>query len=365
MKWVVAKGHGAARYYRLGYSRALAAAGHEVHSWDPERVPPNDLYANGPVEGLLVGVWELTPSLVRNINRSETKVFLWGNNNGPWTCDPEDTVEFATDRHKQLAGELVKGGTTRIFHYYAPKYIDETMGGWREVGLEPYGLPLAADLFAFPLTRPDPNLASDAAFVGGRWGYKARELDSHLLPLCHPDAGLSVKIFGSGHWPVPQHLGFIDDRMAPAVLASAKVCPCVYEPLSVKYGMDVSERIYKCLSVGGMVVSQYVKSAAEDLFPPGAVVFTHSPQEFKEAVTHYARHPEGREKVVAEGLYSAYRSHTYFDRLVVGFEEMGMKGGATAARAAKRKVVQSVADRAREWSPEKADLILRAAGVTT
>jgi hypothetical protein len=364
MNWVVARGHAATRYYRLGWARALAASGHVVNEWDCERVPPNDLYANGPVDGLLVGVWELTPSLVRNANKAGTTVFLWGNNWGPFKCDPEDTVEFATDQHKKMAEELVWDGTGRVFHYYHPNRIEGTMSGWREAGLEPVGIPLAADILAFPLTRPDPNMASDVAFIGARWDYKAKELDSHLLPMCHPDSNLSVKIFGGGHWPVPQALGHVDDRMAPTVLASAKVCPCIYEPLSVKYGFDVSERPYKVLSVGSLAVSQYVASAAEDVFPNGEVVFTRTPREFHEAVQHYVQSPDKREEVVRRGLFSAYANHTYFDRLRDAWRELGMSGQVDATMNAKLKVVRSIADRARAWAPEKADLILQAAGAT-
>jgi hypothetical protein len=361
VRWVISQGHAAARYYRLGYARALAAAGHEVFSWDADREPAGDLFTK-QFDWLLAGTWELTPALVRQIVRTGVKVFLWGTNNGPWTCDKEDTVEFADARQKELARRLADAGAARhVFHYYHPHYIEETMSGWREEGLEPVGLPLAADVFAFPLTKPDPNLASSVAFVGGRWPYKSKELDAYLLPLCHPSEGLSVKIYGNGHWPVPQHLGLIDDATAPKVLASATVCPCIYEPLSVKYHMDVSERPYKALSVGGFAVSQYVRSAAEDLFPDGEMVFVTSPAEFKEVVHHFVRNPAEREPFIRQGLETVYSRHCYFDRLASAFQTMGLEG-AEVGRVVetKKAVVMGLARRAAEWSPEKARVLEKA-----
>ena len=65
-----------------------------------------------------------------------------------------------------------------------------------------------------------PELASDMAFIGGYWSYKAQVLDKWLLPLCNSDFNYNIKIFGNQPWPCPQYCGFAGDHMTNDILAS-------------------------------------------------------------------------------------------------------------------------------------------------
>jgi hypothetical protein len=361
VKWVVARGVGATAYYRLGYAKALVSCGHDVFQWDPDAKPANDLFAENEFDAAIIGTWELSPAFVRHAVNKGTRVFLWAPNWGPYDCqvdpnDPLDTVQLATDREKALAGELTKGGTSTCFTYYPHRHVVDTHGHWRDLGLEPHGLPLAADVLTYPLTRPDPNLASDWVFVGGRWPAKSHCLDPYILPLCHPSVGLSGKIFGNGHWPVPQHLGLVDDAAVPRLFASARSCPCVFEPVSVKHPHDCSERPWKIMSSGGLAVSQRVR-AAEELLPEGAAVFVDDPAGMTEVVRHFARRPEHRLPHVERGVRGIYMGHTYHHRVAAAFRVWGLEGEALACETAYAHIRGRIADRALEFAPHLSPLV--------
>jgi len=362
MKWAIANGVAATKYYRLGWAKALTIMGEDVGIWDIENKPANDLFYEQQFDILMIGTWQLTPAIVKNIIERNTKVFLWAPNWGDGDKEidrknPLDNVQLTSEGEILLAEQLVKGGTTHCISYYCQKYLDYTHGYWKNIGLTPIGLPLAADILSFPITKPDPNFASDWAFIGGRWPAKAGCLDPYLLPLCHPSTGLSGKIFGSGHWPVHQHLGFLEDALVPKVLASAKICPCIFEPISLMHGYDCSERIYKVMAVGGFAISQSVKTCMEDLFTDNEAVWCSTPQEFHQAVLYFAKNPQERIPYIERGVKTVYSKHTYYDRASSLFDAWNMPEQKNLCIKTKNSMLTTLSERAKEFNEKLSSCI--------
>jgi Glycosyl transferases group 1 len=359
--WVIAKGIAATQHYRMGYARVLASMGADVTIWDPQVRPAADLFVEQSFSHLLLGTWELTPSVVRNVIDKGTKLFLWAPNKGLGDKDvdlnnPLDTVQIATQTEVDLVEKLERAGAVReVFSYYHHKHLDYTHTTWQEMGISTIGLPLAADLFMYPLTKPDPNIASDFAFVGGRWVQKAACLDPYILPLCHPSMGLSGKIYGSGHWPVPNHLGWISDELVPKLFASSKVCPCVYEPIATLHKEDLSERVYKVVSSGGFPVSQDVP-ALRDMWTKDEVVSVPL-ESFHETVWHFCKYPEERLPFMKRAIKRSYAEHNYHRRMRRVFEFWGETKNVLECDASYDKLVKRIKLEGSKFSPELANEI--------
>src|SRR5206468_5276417 len=78
----------------------------------------------------------------------------------------------------------------------------------------------AGDTFLFGPGEPDPNLTCDFAYIGDYRPGKEALLNSYLLPLA---AEGSLKVFGSGPWPIPEYLGPVTDETARLIYCSAKL----------------------------------------------------------------------------------------------------------------------------------------------
>lgn len=315
MKILMPRGHGATAFYRSGYAKAFRAAGFETYIWHQE--PAFDVFNQVNPDIVFCGTWELNKDLLKCIKRWNCKVWLWGSTHGDFCSevDLEDTVQMPTlDEVQNVKTLLNTNKVNRIFHYYHDKYSDYTHNFWtRDCGLEPKGLLLAADIFDYFLGRRDESLVCDVAFVGGLWDYKAKYIHEYIYQLSQDKVNL--KVFGTGNWRIPEHLGVIDTVNVSHLYASAKYCINIFEPLSVKYGIDVNERSYKILSAGGLCLSQHVESAENDIFVDGEVEFFENYQELRELMQYYDENLEEYLNQVKRGIHSVYSKHTYLHRV--------------------------------------------------
>jgi hypothetical protein len=330
MKVLLLAGEGAIQQVRLGYANAMGHIGHQCLIWHPgSNRPLFDVFDEFEPDIVFCGSWEIDEAMFKNLlRRPHIKVILWGGNWGDfdsqinWKADP---ILRISDREKSILSILAKNNNIKhVFTYYHQKWADVTHNFWNNLGLQPIGVPLAADLVTYGLAQSTPELSCDISFVGGYWPYKAINLNQYLIPLCHPEEKLKIKIFGYGAWPVVQYLGTISNDNIPLLFASSTVNANIFEPLSSKYGFDVNERCYKILACGGFCISEYCESAANDIFNNNEIVFAKNPTEFKEQAKYYIAHPEERESYKQRGISAIKYSHNYFIRLKTIFQHISI-----------------------------------------
>jgi spore maturation protein CgeB len=174
---------------------------------------------------------------------------------------------------------------------------------------------------------------SDVAFIGGYWGYKASNINRFLLPLCHPSSGLKVRIYGNQHWPVQQYVGLAAEEDVKDIFASALVCPNVSEPHSTEYGFDVVERPFKVALAGGFCISDHVDSLVQDVFKHGEVLTASTPEDFRERIHHFVKHPEERLPYIEDAREAVLRGHTYWHRVATMLQALGLDAEANATIA--------------------------------
>ncbi len=78
---------------------------------------------------------------------------------------------------------------------------------------------------------------------------KAKVIDKYLVPVLK-DSGLSSKVFGWGDWQDGLCSGKLPDRSVSAFFNSGRVAPCISEPHTHRYGIDLPERVFKTALCG-------------------------------------------------------------------------------------------------------------------
>lgn len=319
---------GAHHYEHLGWAKVLTYCGHQVVLWNANEKPALDLFSEIKVDIFLGQAYNLTRPLIKALAKNpDCRVALkagdWGEMNLVWDSQ-KYPVLLASDSEREAVRQVMNNsGVDFLYIHYHPDYIKQTHGYW----IEQFGLPVhsnmnAADIFEYTNGQFLPEIASDVAFVGGRWGYKAITLDAYLLKLCNPNLNINLKIFGNTSWNVPQYCGYIPDNIVKHVFSSATVCPSISELHSQDFGHDIIERPFKLLSNKSFVISDNV-AGLRKLFPDG-IVFAENPQDFVEKVFHYLKNPDERLPFIKNGYEAVIKNHTYFDRMSQLFKNLGL-----------------------------------------
>jgi hypothetical protein len=315
-------------YVRTGWGRVFKACGHEFTFWK-QSTPAFDAFSKVEPDLFIGTTYDLDRATIKNIvSRPNMKVILFASAWGPYLKDVDlkkYPLVVVSEQEKKLVEKLKKetGKPDFVFIHAHDRWLEGTMSGWRDIGVEPVGVLNAADTFDYLGGVARPELACDVAFVGGYWPYKAGNLNKYILPLCHPDTGLNVKLFGNSPWPVHQYLGGIENSDVRDLFASAAVCPNVSEPHSTDLGWDVIERPFKVLAAGGFCISDHVEEA-RDLFTDLELPMAASPAHLEQMIRYYLDHPETRAKHVEAGRHKVLLEHTYFDRVCQFFDHLGM-----------------------------------------
>ena len=314
-------------YIRMGWAKVFSAIGWNVSLWEKDGKSAFDAFDEFEPTVFMGQTYNLSDAIIKCIKeRPHMKVVMrasdWGQLNEsidrekyPILKASEDEIRLV-DRLKRQTGK-----PDFVHNHYTQKWIEETHGHWREIGVEPVSLIHGADVYDYYNGVFDEYLASDVAFVGGYWPYKAKSLDRYMLPICDED--LNVKIFGN-NWPTPKGLGRLSNERVKNLFVSSVVCPNVSEPHSQDFGYDIIERPFKVLLSKGFCISDRVQSMEEEVFPD-QIVYADNPEDFKEKIHHFVKHPEEREKYIQKGFLEVLTKHTYFHRVSFILEKLGFK----------------------------------------
>lgn len=323
-------------FVRTGWGNVFLAMGHEFHFWDNRSKPAHDVFNEVEPDLYLGTTYDLDRAVYECLlDRPEMKVALYSSAWGE-LVDDIDEEEFPItrvtlgeqQRVTRLFAEVNKPDL--IFSHVPEPWLEGVLGSWRETGAKIAGVLNAADTVQYRSGQRKEEFVSDISFVGGYWPYKARNLDPYLLPLCEPQRGLRVKIWGNQPWPVAQYLGLASEEDVPDMMASASICPSISEPHSTTYHYDLIERLFKVPVMGGFVISDRVGGIdhvfGKDVFPQAS-----SPDEFHDMIKYFLARPEQRIAIMEKERQVVLNHHTYFHRVHQILSEIGMMDEAGKA----------------------------------
>lgn len=329
-------------YYRhLGFANAFRSAGYQFLFWNPKEKPVYDIFDEYKPDIFIGTTFDLDRSIIGAIKANpQTKIVLKGGNWGPSDAQIDKEkypILFVSEKEKKILSQLKAevGKPDLVICHYHERSLEETMSGWREIGIEPYALMNAADVCVFYKGKQDPQLSCDVSFVGGYWKYKGENLDKYISPLCSPVGKYNVKIFGNQKWSVPQFLGGIPDVKIKDLYASSLICPNVSEPHSIEFGFDVVERPFKILSSGGFLVMDDVRDF-KALFGD-TIRYYHSYTELVEIIEYYKKNPDKRD--CKEAMKHCIWEHTYHRRIADLLMKLDFQKEATQVMGALANVL--------------------------
>lgn len=315
-----------------GWARCFAAAGHQVAVWDASKKSAFDAFGEYEPDLFLGTTFELDNATEKCIRaRHHMKVVLYASAFGHLikSMDLQQyPIVAITDGEKRRIEKLKRetGKPDFVHLHVPPSYLESVLGGWREIGVTPIGILNGADTFAYSGGERREEYACDVAFVGGFWGYKSKNLSPYMLPLCHTDSPLKVRIMGNQPWPITQYVGTVREEEVRHVFASARVAPNVTEPHGTNHFSDLVERLFKVPIAGGLVVSD-AALGLDEVFGKGVIPSVDTPAKFREMVRYYAREASDQERNIIKQRQrlEVLSRHTYFHRTFQVFRELGLQ----------------------------------------
>jgi hypothetical protein len=330
------------KFEREGLMRAFQYAGMQCAIWDMRGKCSFDAMNEFEPDILITQSYNIDRGLEKCIAaRPAMRVICKA---GDWWTNPPNTAKYpvlhASKKEKDTVLRLRDecGKPDFLFIHYHLDYLEMTHGEWTKRGVPVKSSMNAADLFLFTKGQWREEFSGDIAFVGGYWPYKSLTLDKYIKPLCNPELGLKIRVFGNQQWNAPQYCGFCPDHEVKNILKSAAICPNVSELHSEDFGHDVIERPFKLASNKCFIISDYVEGL-EKIYGD-SIVYAKTTQDFIEKVYHYLKNPQEKMAKIAKAYEITLREHTYFDRAASILDNLNMKYEANNLRIAKMKFIQ-------------------------
>jgi len=198
-----------------------------------------------------------------------------------------------------------------VFGYGTQEDVERLWFKWHQNhGINIIGMPNAADITKYKPIPKNHDYICDIGWVGGYWGYKAINLDKYLIPIAKRHHTIWLGWSGpSGLWK-----GKATQDQVLSLFNSAKVCPCVVEPHTTKFGIDIPERIFKVAACGALTISDPIYGI-DRLFSKDVLPTASDPSSYHQLVEMYINMDEASRKKQANIMRSkVLHDHTYLNR---------------------------------------------------
>lgn len=181
---------------------------------------------------------------------------------------------------------------------------------WREKhGFRWTAIPTACDITIFNDLKSKKDL--DVAYLGGYWPYKAKNIDPFLFPILN-DKGIRSVVMGWGPWPDVYKVQSCPESAGNEFLNRAVIGPCISEPHTHQWGIDVPERVFKVSAIGLLPIIDCVPTLKRKM--PGIPMASTGP-EMVELVKYYLANKEDRIRLASELQQHVLANHTYHHRM--------------------------------------------------
>jgi hypothetical protein len=196
---------------------------------------------------------------------------------------------------------------------------------WDKNGMPWVPMATAGDATIFNVANGEHD-KYDVGYVGGRWPYKAKNIDAYLFPVLR-DNTISHMVRGWGAWPDNLCGGTITDSEVPILLASCKIVPCISEPHTLIHGIDLPERVFKSALSGAVVVHDPVPGL--NWYLPH-IIIASNPKVFHYEIKGLLRDPSWLPKIAQQQRQDVLMAHTYHHRMATLMTALGFQDVASS-----------------------------------
>lgn len=223
----------------------------------------------------------------------------------PYGREPVPGIDESTE-----AIEWVRRQSPDIVFGYGFEIHRKYWSNWEEKLNIPWvPMPTAADYCQYSDLKG--NRPFDVVYLGGKWAYKSKTMDMYLMPLLQ-SAGLKYRVAGWGDWPPEMSVKELALGEENAFFNTGKIGPCMSEPHTHTYGIDMPERAFK-LALAGVLYIHDAKAAISQVLE--ASVAASDPDEYIRLHRHFINMPDKRDSLAQSQKLEILSSHTYHHRL--------------------------------------------------
>lgn len=329
----------AMKYIREGYGKALDIAGHDVTLWDIRTKSVFDAFDLFNPDLVFLQGYNLNDSVMKCIEeRPNLKIVMrvsdWSDFND--SIKNEYPVISASNFEIESLKKIQSLPNPLLLHtHHCEEYLDKTHGRWVDNGFDLYAFENFADIIDYTNGIAQESLKCDLTFIGGYWGYKSKNLNKYIIPLCQSNNKYTIKIFGNQPWPTPKYCGFLQPGLEKNMLKSAQICLNIHEPHSTDFGYDIITRPYNLMANKSFMISDHV----EGLVNRFSCITAKTPEEYFETIDYYINNPQNKEDIVETCYEQVIEKHTAFDRLVDIFDRLHISN--KDIQAGKKKVIEA------------------------
>jgi hypothetical protein len=290
---------GAYGYISEGWLNALNTTGHTAQRWDGKleswaEFKP-DLYVG------CSGHWQQIP-----LDRKNTLYTVHVNAYGDYNTGVNETP--------QTFNMVMAAKPDAVFGYGFDHHA-YLWAGWSAKGVKWIPMPNAADVTIYHKSFDDRSIK--VSYVGGYWPYKGTEIDRYLLPLRRH----GLQIWGWGSWPGGSLGTDLTDDQVADILGKSVIVPCISEPHTKKWGMDVPERAFKAVSSGALAIHDHVPDLPK-VFE--SMVVSEGPEHMEALVTSFLNDRAAAQKVIDAQFDELIAKHTYYHRMARMLRDLGV-----------------------------------------
>lgn len=298
---------GAYGYISESWSNTLKYAGIEVSRWDGK---PNSWDAFQP--DLYIGCSGHQQPIPTN--RGNTKIAIHCNPYGPVDMgpinEPAGSLAWIIKQKPDAVFGYGHENNRNFWKYYESKGIAQ----W---------VPMA--------TAGDPTIykvnqqaqrTEEIVYLGGYWAYKGQHLNKYLMPLL-TDKNIKSTVYGWGDWPTGISKGILPETIGADkdFYNTGLVAPCICEPHTSEYGIDVPERVFKAALCGCYTIHEHIPGFSEQFM--SSTIIADSVSTYHDAVREAIANRRFIDTHAALQRQQVLEKDTYFHRLSGLFKALG------------------------------------------
>jgi hypothetical protein len=159
----------------------------------------------------------------------------------------------------------------------------------------------------------------DIVYLGGRWPYKSQTIDTFLLPVIRSKEFYS-SIRGWGDWPPGICDGGLPEDEACSFLNGGKIGPCISEPHTHNYGIDIPERMFKLALCGTLAICDSASMIKQHVL---SMIVSKNSTDFHDLCRYYIRNDVDRIAAVKQQQIEVLNNHTYHHRMQSLLDALG------------------------------------------
>lgn len=211
-----------------------------------------------------------------------------------------------------------------VFGYGLNEEYETFWKNWEKNNVKFVGCPTAGDATLYKPNKIEVDYK--IAFLGGRWPYKSHNLNSWLVSL-FDRFPKHIAVYGWGGWSDKSYYKGVLDKNDSGCqfLSSAKVCPCICEPHTSRYGIDIPERFFKVALCGSLPIIDYVYGF--DRYCENYLMGSNI-DEYHNLIINYAFNSDFEEKrnlMIKNIRKEVLKNHTYHNRMMNLCDHLGLQ----------------------------------------